>query len=155
MNSRRRIATSKLKKPHPIGSGEYFGRGRKRQRDLLEETEPLATQTGISVSESRNVAARTRQSGDETGAHWVADDRKHDRDGTGRSAQCCLHRRGRAEDDVRLRRDQLRRERTRALDIGICPALLDPRTAAIYPTQSPQFPRECDDKASEFGIALV
>jgi len=33
-------------------------------RDLLEETEPLATQTGIGVSKSRNVPAGTWQAGD-------------------------------------------------------------------------------------------
>jgi hypothetical protein len=103
-------------------------------RDLLEETEPLATHGGLGVCEPGDVAAWARQSGDETGAHWVANDRKHNRDGTGRSVQCCRHRRGRAEDNVGLRSDQLRREITRPLDIRICPLLLDPHVASVDPT---------------------
>src|SRR5215472_10361257 len=45
-------------------------------------------------------------------------------------------------------------ENTRALDIRIGPSLLDPRVAAVYPTQSRQFLHECGKKASKFRIAL-
>ena len=39
--------------------------------ELLEWTEPLAP--------------KTASGGDETSAHWIADDRKSDQDGTGRT----------------------------------------------------------------------
>ena len=86
---------------------------------------------GLDVCESRNVATGARQARDEARAYRVADDRKHDRDSTGRSVQCCRHRRGRAEDNVGLRPDELRRESARAVGVPVCPPLLEPHVAAV------------------------
>jgi hypothetical protein len=102
----------------------------------------------------RDVAARARQAGDEPHPHRVAHDRKHDGDGTGLSVQCCRHRCGPGKDNVGLQRDQLRRERTRTLHIGICPPLLNLRMATVYPTQSCQFLHESGEKGLMFRIAL-
>jgi hypothetical protein len=119
-------------------------------RDLLQQTEPLAAHGGLDVCETRNVTTGACQARDE--ARGVADDRKHDRDGTGLSVQRCRYRRGRAEDDVGLRPDQLRRESTRAVGISVCPPLLEPRVAAIGPTQSCQFLHECGKKGARIAL---
>jgi hypothetical protein len=74
-------------------------------RNLLEETKPLATKRGIDVCKSRNVAAGTRHTCDETRAYRIADSREHDRNGSGLSVQRCRHWSGRREDNVGLRSD--------------------------------------------------
>ena len=87
------------------------------------------------MSEPRDVAARARQTGDETRTHRVDDDGKHDGDGGRPAVQGCRHWRRRGEYNLGLRCDEFRCESTRALAIRIRPALLDPRVAAVDPTQ--------------------
>ena len=105
------------------------------------------------MSEPRDVATRARQTGDETRTHRVDDDGKHDGDGDRRAVQGCRRWRRRGEYNLGLRCDEFRCESTCALAIRIRPALLNPRVAAVDPTQSRWFLHECGNKASKLRIA--
>ena len=50
------------------------------RRDFFEHRKPLAGNTVLVQQQSREVAARTRQAGDEAGADRIGDVNEHDRD---------------------------------------------------------------------------
>ena len=73
------------------------------------------------VDEARDVAAGTRQAGDESAPDRVGNDDEHDRNRLGLALQRGDDRRGLSDDQIGLQADQLFRKRLHAIDIGRAP----------------------------------
>jgi hypothetical protein len=67
----------------PETSASNDCRSRHARRDLLEQLQPFAAQAVFEREKAGNVAAWSRQVGDEAGTDRIGNNREHDRDGPG------------------------------------------------------------------------
>src|SRR5262249_49217672 len=101
---------------------------------------------------SRGVAAGSSETVYESGANWIGNDRKHDRDGPCRlehwPRRCVAGR----HDDIRSQRNQLLCISTISVGTTSGPADIDPNVTAIGPAQLLQSSDECIHEGRIFGI---
>ena len=123
--------------PSPGGKGGTLKHRNTRhaRHDLLEQLQPFPAQAEFERHESGGVAARPRQAVDEAGAHWIDDDREHDRHGASRLEQRPHGRGALGQNDIRRERDQFRRVSAKVDGTGSGPARVDPHVAADGPAQ--------------------
>ncbi len=110
----------------------------KTGNNLAQNFEPLAGKIGLLDRQAGDVAARSRQARDQTGADRVARHRKYDRDSR-RRLLCCDDRRGsRRDNDIDLEPDELGRDLGEALVAPLGPANLDRDSATLDPAEFAQ-----------------
>src|SRR5262249_37750776 len=110
---------------------------------------------GFEVGEAGDVSARLVEPWDEASGDRVGHGRKNDRDrprlpldGNGRRGRAC-------QDDVGVQTDQLQRERLYPIGVTARPPNVDPRVAAISPTQVRKRLRECRKATLLLGFIFV
>jgi hypothetical protein len=107
---------------------------RETRRDVPEHRQPFADDARLEQQKARDIAARSRQAGDQARADRVDDTHKHDRDRAGlplqRGDDRCRH----SEDHIGLQGDQLLRQHLRASS-GRCKAIVDANIAALRPSK--------------------
>ena len=121
IHARRRGHRLNYRKPADPGGcriPQYYY-SREARCDFLEQFKPFSTQAIFELHEAGGIAARLRQTIDETGADWIGDIREHDRHAAGRLQQRRHGRVARPKYDVRRERDQF--GRVSANEFGICP----------------------------------
>jgi hypothetical protein len=104
--------------------------------DLAQEFEPLGSSIGRLARQSGDVAAWSRQTGDDAGADRIACGREHDRD-----HRCCLLRRENCwrtlrDNDIDLEPGKLSCNLGGALLASLRPAILDCNGATFDPPES-------------------
>src|SRR3974377_429897 len=77
-----RLNYRNLADPGGYGRIPQYYYSRETGCNLLEQFKPFSTQAIFELHEAGGIAARLRQALDETGADWIGDDRKHDRNRT-------------------------------------------------------------------------
>src|SRR5262245_49495218 len=124
------------------------------RRGLFEQAQPFAAHRALEILETADIAARSRQAGDKTGAERIGDLSKYDRDRTSEPSYLRQHRRPRGHDHVRDRTDQFRRSGLFAGRIANAPAIVDAHVAAVGPAQPLQRVEERCNAHLTFAISL-
>src|SRR3954462_1052262 len=106
--------------------------------NLAQKFESLATKIPLLVRQSRDVAARSRKTGDQAGAGRVPGRREYDR-----NDRCgLLYRKGwngsPRDNDIDLEPDEFGRDLGEALAAALRPAILDRDGATLYPAEVTQ-----------------
>ena len=101
----------------------------------LENFQPFRTQIVFKQHKAGGVAARPRQTLDDTGADRIRGDHKHDWDGACRLEQPLYCQATSSQNDVWRERDQVWRVFANIVGIGFAPTIIDAHVAAIGPAQ--------------------
>ena len=102
---------------------------------LAQQFEFFASDIGCLTRQSRNIAARSRQTRDDAGADRIASRREHDRNGRCRLL-CCKRRWSVVgKDDIDFQPNELVCEPGQTLGMSFSPTILDRKIAALDPAQ--------------------
>src|SRR5215472_9082086 len=102
---------------------------------LAQEFELFARSVGHLTRQSRDIAARSCQARDDTGADWIASRREHDRDYRCRLLCCKGWWSVVSKDDIDVQPNELVCEPGQTLVVSFGPTILDRKIAALDPTE--------------------
>src|SRR5262249_48559545 len=126
---------AELAGPSSNGAISKYPHPRHARRDLFEQLQPFHADGVFKRTKSSNVAARARQTLDETGADRIGNVGEHDRHGAGRLEQRTRAHAAAGEYDVRRERDQLCRVFASIVYFAQRHAVVDPQVIAVVPSQ--------------------
>jgi hypothetical protein len=125
-----------------------------RRRKLLEQFQPFHDDRILIKREAGGVATGSRQTWDEPTADRIADLNEHNRYRLSCLFQPLQGGRGRGDDNIWIRADELHRIGAQALGIAAAPANIDPYIAAIIPSELLKAVSQGRHPALRVGIAL-
>src|SRR5262245_17339010 len=103
--------------------------------DLFQQFQPFPGQIVFKQHKAGGIAARSRQTNNETGANWIRDARKHNRHSAGQLKQPLCGGATTGENNIWREGDQFRRYSANSVSIAPAPTIVDPYVTSVYPTQ--------------------
>jgi len=125
------------------------GSTRNARRDLFEQLHPFSAQTVLKLHKAGNVATRSRQALDKSGAHRIGNNRKHNWNIARRPQRRHTCDPG-SQNNVGCERNELGRRFTCALGSVRIPPKFDPNVPSVRPSQVFAIPAERPCFASAF-----